>query len=86
MQKKNNLEKMADDILRSDAKARGYLKGDSLRGYGDYASEYGILTSKRQSEIEKTEKVGFNEEQLESILHGGVDRATAAKYRKASEE
>jgi hypothetical protein len=86
MQKKSNLEKMADDILREDARQRGYLKGQSLRGYGDYASEYGILTSKRQSEIEKTEKIGFSEEQLESILHGGVDRQTSAKYRKASEE
>lgn len=85
MQKKSSLERQADELLREDARKGGYLKGQSLRGYGDYAREYGILTSKQQSEIEKTEKVGFTEEQLESILHGGVDRQTSAKYRKADD-
>lgn len=83
MQKKNNLEREADRILREDAKNLGYLKGNSLRGYGDYTRKYGFLTSKMQSEIEKTEKVGFSEEQMESLMHNGVDRATSAKYRKA---
>lgn len=75
-----DLEKQADDILRQDARDRGFIKGKSLRGYGEYARKHGIMTSKQKSVVEKTEKTGFDENQLESIIHDGVDAATRRKY------
>lgn len=74
------LEKAADELLREDARKRGYIKGKSLRGYGDYARAHGIMTSKQKSTVEKTEKTGFNENQIESIMHNGVDADTRRKY------
>lgn len=76
---------MADELLRDDAKKLGYIKTKNNRGYGDYAREYGILTSKQRSNIEKTEKVGFTDDQLEAILHHGLDSETRKKY-SASED
>lgn len=74
------LEKAADELLRQDARDRGYIKGKSLRGYGDYARKHGIMTSKQKSTVEKTEKTGFSEPQIESIMHNGVDADTRRKY------
>ena len=76
------LEKLADQLLKNDAAEQGYITGPNNRGYGEYAKEHGILTSKQQSIIKGTEKGGFTEEQLESLLHKGVDKATRLKYSK----
>ena len=80
---KGDLEKQADELLRADARAQGFIKGKNLRGYGDYTEKYGLLTSKQQSEIAKTEKFGFTETQLESLMHGCADAATRRKYGKS---
>lgn len=82
---KSDLEKQADAILQEDARRQGFIKGKNLKGYGEYTGKYGILTSKRQTEIARTEKFGFDNNQLEKIMHGGLDADTRRKYAKGTE-
>lgn len=81
--KKGELEKIADMILLDDAIDKGYVKGTGNKhGFGDYMREHGMINAAWQSEINATEKTGFDESQLEEIERSGLDRRTRERYRK----
>ena len=82
--KKNELERIADMILLDDAVKQGKVKGTGNKhGFGVYMREYGMLNAAWEAEIQAHEKTGFDEGQLEELLHeGGPDRRTRERYRK----
>ena len=81
-QRKDPLEKIADLILMDDAIEKGYLKEGTgnKHGYGKYMRERGMLNPARQAKINKYEKTGFTDEQLEDIDEFGVDSETKRRY------
>jgi hypothetical protein len=60
------LEAEADALLKEDARRRGFIRPNG-RGFSDYAREIGITTKKTLETTYKHEKVGFTEQQLESL-------------------
>jgi hypothetical protein len=82
--KKGELERIADMILLDDAVRKGYVKGTGNKhGFGAYMREGGMLNAALESEIAAHEKTGFDEGQLEDLIHeGGPDRKTRERYRK----
>lgn len=80
--KKGALEKIADLILQDEATKQGYLKEGTgnKHGFGKWMRENGMINAARQSEINKYEKTGFTDEQLEDIDEFGVDSETKKRY------
>jgi hypothetical protein len=83
--KKDVLERLADQLLFDDAIREGYVESTrNKHGYGKYMRERGMLHPSWESEIAAHEKTGFTEDQIESLeASGGPDRGTRERYRKA---
>jgi len=80
--KKESLEKLADLILLDQALAEGAVESMKNRhGFGRWMRDRGMIHASWDSEIAATEKSGFTEEQLDSLV-GGADRQTRERYRK----
>jgi hypothetical protein len=84
-QRKDVLEKLADQLLFDDALAQGYVESTrNKHGYGKYMRERGMLHPSWESEIAAHEKTGFSENQLETLTASdGPDRQTRERYKKA---
>jgi hypothetical protein len=82
--KKDPLEKIADLILMDEAIKDGYLKEGTgtKHGFGRWMREQGIINAARQAEIDKHEKTGFTDDQLEDIDEFGVDANTKRRYNE----
>lgn len=92
------LEALADDILKKDAKRRGFV-APTGRGYTKYERDAGITSESGLRRVYEHEAVGFSEEELDHLAHesetdavrrrrdlGGLDdaerRATGPRRRE----
>lgn len=80
MGKKDALEQLADLILLDDAIREGYVTNTGNRhGFGKYMRDRGMINNAYRAEIDKHEKTGFTETQIEDIEEFGV-RDERGKY------
>lgn len=81
--KKDPLERIADLILMDEAIKQGYLKEGTgnKHGFGKWMQDHGMINAAKQAEINKYEKTGFTDEQLEDINEFGVDSDTKKRYK-----
>ena len=82
-QRKDPLERLADLILLDQAISEGYLKEGTgnKHGFGRWMRDNGMINPARQAEIEKFEKTGFTDEQLEDLDEFGTDADTKKRYK-----